>query len=216
MTSVKKASKKPSSASGHRRLVADEFVSMDGVLQAPGAPEEDPESDFRLGGWSMTYWDELMDRTMGETMSKPSELVLGRKTYDIFAAYWPTRSDRNGRALNAAVKYVASRTARKLEWENAKLLEGDVASAVKDLKQRAGPPLHVIGSGNLLQTLLKNDLVDELEIWVFPVVLGSGKRLFGDGAIPTAWRLTRSITSGTGVLLQHYERAGEIVFGRPP
>ncbi len=192
------------------------FVSMDGVLQAPGGPDEDPDSGFRLGGWSMTYWDESMDRTMGETMSKPSDLVLGRKTYDIFAAYWPTRDDRNARALNRAVKYVASRTPRKLEWENSKLLEGDVASAVKDLKQKAGPPLHVIGSGNLLQTLLKNDLVDELEIWVFPVVLGSGKRLFGDGAIPTAWKLTRSSTSSTGVLLQHYERAGDIILGHPP
>lgn len=185
---------------------------MDGVMQAPGTPDEDRESDFRLGGWSMSYWDEGMERAMVEFMSQPADVVLGRKTYDIFAAFWPTHRDQTGSQLNQVTKYVASRTQRKLEWENSKLLQGDAVASIQHLKRQPGLPLHVVGSANLLQTLLKNDLVDELDLWVFPVVLGTGKRLFHDGAIPTAWKLTRSQASGTGVLMQHYERAGDIAF----
>jgi dihydrofolate reductase len=166
----------------------------------------------------MTYWDDAMDRAMGESMSQPHELLLGRKTYDIFAAYWPTHRDvePGASSLNQATKYVASRTRKKVDWENSNLLQGDVVAAVKELKRRPGLPIHVLGSSNLLQTLLKHDLVDELELWVFPVVLGSGKRLFDDGTIPTAWKLTRSQASGTGVMMQHYIRAGEIKYGKPP
>lgn len=216
MSSSKKPSKKVESPGPNRRLVVDMFVSIDGVMQAPGAPDEDRSDGFRYGGWSAAYWDEAMDRVLGESMSKPQDLLLGRKTYDVFAAYWPTRDDDRGALLNGATKYVASRSKEKLDWQNSKLLPGDVAAAVRGLKGKSGPPIHVLGSGNLVQTLLKNDLVDELELWVFPVVIGSGKRLFDEGAIPTAWKLMRSETSGTGVLMQHYERAGDIALGRPP
>lgn len=216
MATAKSAAKTHVSSADVRRLVAQTFVSIDGVMQAPGGPEEDPETGFRHGGWSMTYWDDTMERAMGEFMAQPAEVLLGRKTYDIFAAFWPHHRDQMGSSLNQVTKYVASRTSRKLDWENSKLLQGDVVAAIKELKWHPGLPLHVVGSANLLQTLLKHDLVDELDLWVFPVVIGSGKRLFHDGAIPTAWKLTRSQASGTGVLMQHYVRAGDIVYGRPP
>jgi dihydrofolate reductase len=201
----------------NRRLVAQTFVSMDGVMQAPGGPEEDHEGGFRHGGWSMTYWDDRMDQIMAKGMAEPHDLLLGRKTYDIFAAYWPKHRDEPvADSLNGATKYVASRTRKALDWENSRLLEGDAQTAVAELKRRPGPPIYVLGSSNLLQTLLKHDLVDALDLWVFPVVLGSGKRLFHDGALPTAWKLTESGTSTTGVLIQHYERSGDIKYGRPP
>jgi dihydrofolate reductase len=214
----KNASGATDSADESRKLVAQIFATIDGVMQAPGGPDEDRDTDFRHGGWSMTYWDEAIDRTMGEFVSQPYELLLGRKTYDSFAAYWPNHPEVEPAAssLNRATKYVASRTKKTLDWENAHLLQGDAVAAVKELKRRAGPPIHVVGSSNLLQTLLRHDLVDELELWIFPVVLGTGKRLFHDGAIPTAWKLTRSLASGTGVLMQHFERAGDIAYGRAP
>ena len=201
---------------GSRRLVVQTFVSIDGVMQAPGGPEEDHDGGFRHGGWSMSYWDEGMGRAMEEYMSQRADVVLGRRTYDFFAAYWPHHRDQTGSQLNQVTKYVASRSEKKLEWENSRLLQGDVVDAIKDLKRQAGPPLHVVGSANLTQTLLKNDLVDEVELWVFPVVIGAGKRLFHDGAIPTAWKLVRSQASSTGVLMLHYERLGDIVCGQMP
>lgn len=217
MTDTKTSSPWSNPAPDGRRIVAQTFVSMDGVMQAPGGPEEDQSTGFRHGGWSMTYWDDAMGRAMGEFLSHPHELLLGRKTYDIFAAYWPNHREQPGASsLNGATKHVASRSGKKLDWENSQLVRGDVVAAVQELKQRPGPPLHVLGSANLLQTLLRNDLVDELELWVFPVVLGSGKRLFDQGAIPTAWHLTRSQTSGTGVLMEHLERAGAVAYGRAP
>lgn len=196
--------------------MAQTFVSLDGVMQAPGGPEEDRDEDFRYGGWSVTYWDDTMERVMHNFLSQPADVLLGRKTYDIFASFWPNHRDQTGSELNHATKYVASRTKKKLDWENSRLLRGDAVAAIKELKRQPGLPLHVVGSANLLQTLLKNDLVDELDLWVFPVVIGSGKRLFHDGAIPTAWKLISSQASGTGVLIQHYERAGDIVYGRMP
>lgn len=196
--------------------MAQTFVSMDGVMQAPGGPEEDRDTGFRHGGWSVAYWDDTMERMIREFMSQPAEVLLGRKTYDSFASFWPKHPDQTGSSLNQATKHVASRTKKKLGWENSKLLQGDVVAAVKKLKRQPGLPLHVVGSANLLQTLLKNDLVDELDLWVFPVVIGAGKRLFHDGAIPTAWKLISSQASGTGVLIQHYERAGDIAYGRLP
>ena len=212
MPAKKKDTKKPESTRSVRKLVADVFASMDGVMQAPGGAEEDPDENFRHGGWSMAYWDEAMGKVMDETMAKPSEIVLGRKTYDIFVGYWPKRDDENAAILNRATKHVASRSRKKLEWANASLLDLDVVAAVRALKQKPGPPLHTIGSANLLQTLLKNDLVDELELWIFPVVVGTGKKLFDGGGIPTAWKLTKSVTSTTGVLMLHYERNGDIVY----
>ncbi len=190
---------------------------MDGVMQAPGGPEEDMDGGFQHGGWSMTYWDEKMGQIMGKMQAEPHDLLLGRRTYDIFAAYWPKHRDEPGAsALNGATKYVASHAPRKLDWENSNLLTGDIPVAVSELKQQRGPPIHVLGSSNFIQSLLKHDLVDELDLWVFPVVLGSGKRIFHEGVIPTAWKLTDSQASTTGVSILQYERAGNINYGHPP
>jgi dihydrofolate reductase len=194
-----------------RKVLAQTFVSLDGVMQAPGAQDEDREGGFRHGGWSMTYWDETMAKLIGGQMADMETLLLGRKTYDIFAGYWPKHREEMGAdALNGAKKYVASRTRKKLEWENSELLEGDVVTAVAKLKQEAGKPIQVLGSSNLLQTLFTYDLVDQLDVWVFPVVLGSGKRLFSDGASPGAWKLMESHVSTTGVTIHRYERAGDV------
>src|SRR5688572_28990829 len=163
-----------------RKLFVTTFLTLDGVMQAPGGPGEDEDGGFELGGWSVNYWDELMGEVMGETMGKPFDLLLGRKTYEIFAAHWPHASEADGaKPLNDATKYVASRTLRgPLEWQNSVLLEGDVAEAVAALKQDDGPEIQVHGSANLLQTLLRHQLVDEFQILTFPVVVGSGKKLF--------------------------------------
>lgn len=186
-------------------------------MQAPGGRDEDREVGFPHGGWSMTYWDESMDRAIMESIAHPHELLLGRRTYEIFATYWPSHGDNPvGVAMNQAVKHVASRTLKKLDWENSRLLPGDAEPAIRALKQQPGPALHVIGSSNLLQTLLRADLVDDLELWTFPVVLGTGKRLFGEGVAATAWSLTRSTNSTTGVRMDFYSRAGEIKYGSAP
>lgn len=197
-----------------RKLVVSTFLTLDGVMQAPGGPEEDPTGGFHHGGWSAGYWDDVMGQQMGEAMSRPFDLLLGRKTYEIFAAHWPRATDTPGAdALNSAAKYVASRTLDKLEWSNSTLIEGDVAEQVARLKEEAGPEIQVHGSWNLIQTLLEHDLVDEYRLLIFPVVLGSGKRIFADGAIPAGLRLVDSKTSTTGVLIATYERAGEIEYG---
>lgn len=202
---------------GGRRLRTQAFVSLDGVMQAPGGPEEDPESAFPHGGWGMTQWDDVMGQEMAKELAIPRDVVLGRKTYEIFAGYWPKhREDPGGKELNAATKYVASRTLRSLEWENSHLLPGEATTALRELKSKPGPDLHVIGSSRLLQSLFKADLVDEAELWIFPVVLGTGKRLFGEGVAPGAWRLTYRQGSTTGVEILRYERAGPVVYGRPP
>ncbi len=217
MATKEKADNSEKPVTSIRRVVAQTFVSLDGVMQAPGGPEEDQDGWFRHGGWSMNYWDDAMGRLMEEFVSQPHEILLGRRTYEIFAAYWPLHRDGPvGASLNQSPKHVASRTLKTLEWENSRLLPGDVVAAVRDLKQRPGPPLHVLGSANLLQTLWKQDLVDELDLWVFPVVLGSGKRVFHDGAIPSAWNLTSSQATSTGVMILHYDRAGDITYGGPP
>lgn len=197
-----------------RKLVVSTFMSLDGVMQGPGGPEEDPSGGFTHGGWSVNYWDDAMGQTMGESFSRPFDLLLGRKTYEIFAAHWPyVTDDPAADTLNAAVKHVASTTLAKVEWNNSTLLQGDVPAAVAALKAQDGPDLSVQGSGNLIQTLLQHDLVDEFRVWTFPVVLGGGKRLFGEGAVPAALRVTDARTSGTGVLMTTYERAGEIDYG---
>ncbi len=197
-----------------RKLIVNTFLTLDGVMQAPGGPEEDPSGGFPHGGWSVNYWDDLMAQTMGTAMSTPFDLVLGRKTYDIFAAHWPYAVDDPGaKPLNDATKYVASRTSRSLEWSNSTLIEGDVAEAIAKLKQEDGPELQVHGSGNLIQTLLRHDVVDEYRLFIFPLVLGEGKRLFADGAIPAGLKLLESKISTTGVIIATYERAGEITTG---
>jgi dihydrofolate reductase len=196
-----------------RPLVVSTFLTLDGVMQAPGGPEEDPAEGFTHGGWSVGYWDDAMGKRMDEVMGKPFDLLLGRKTYEIFAAHWPHTDEPPAEQLNSARKYVASRTLDSVEWNNSTLLEGDVAEAVAKLKQEDGPEIQVHGSSNLIQTLLEHDLVDELKIMVFPVVLGTGKRLFAEGAMPAGLKLADSATSTTGVFMATYKREGDIKYG---
>jgi len=196
-----------------RKLVVSTFLTLDGVMQGPGAPEEDRSGGFEHGGWSAGYWDDQMGSRMSEFMGKPFELLLGRKTYEIFAAHWPHSTEPGADVLNGARKHVASRTLRGVDWNNSTLIKGDVASYVADLKEKAGPEIQVQGSGDLIQTLLKNDLVDEFNLWIFPVVLGNGKRLFAGGAVPAGMRLRDSLISSTGVLMTTYERSGAIKYG---
>lgn len=191
------------------KLVVDMFTTLDGVVQAPGAPTEDPERGFKHGGWQGPFLDEESGKEMAKRFPKFDALLLGRKTYDIFAGYWPKQPKSVfSEHLNTVTKYVASRTLKKVEWQNAKLIEGDVAQAVPKIKQKH-KEVRVIGSSNLLQTLLKHDLVDKLNLWLYPVVLGSGKRLFGDGAVPARLKLVESKSFPGGAVLLVYERAGK-------
>ena len=198
-----------------RRLIVSTFLTLDGVMQAPGGPEEDDEGGFKHGGWSVTYWDDQMGQVMAEATSKPFAMVLGRKTYDIMAAYWPTAPEETGaKVFNDATKYVASRSRPDLgRWNNSVPIEGDAADGLTALKKEDGPELQVHGSANLIQSLLRNNIVDEYRLWVFPVVIGSGKRLFADGAIPSGLKLVDSKVSSTGVVIGTYEPAGEIPIG---
>jgi dihydrofolate reductase len=197
-----------------RQLLLTTFLSLDGVMQAPGGPGEDDDNGFTHGGWTVNYWDERMGEVMDAAMGKPFDLVLGRKTYDIFAAHWPNASEEDGaKPLNEATKYVASRGRPALSWERSELLEGDVVDAVTALKQQDGPELQVHGSGNLAQTLIRAGLVDRYRLWVFPVLLGAGKRLFADGTVPAGLTLVDSVVSTTGVVIGTYEPAGELVTG---
>jgi dihydrofolate reductase len=197
-----------------RELIVSTFLTLDGVMQAPGGPGEDDDNGFTHGGWSVNYWDERMGQVMAETMSTPFDLLLGRRTYDIFAAYWPNApEDAGGKPLNQATKYVASRGRPTLDWSPSALIEGDVAEGIAALKREDGPELQVHGSGNLIQTLLRHNLVDQYRLWVFPVVIGSGKRLFSEGTIPSGLKLVDSEVSTTGVVIGTYEPAGEIVTG---
>ena len=197
-----------------RRLIVGTFLTLDGVMQAPGGPGEDDSGGFAFGGWSVSYWDEHMNQVMGASMGVPFDLVLGRKTYDIFAAHWPRASEEAGaKPLNDATKYVASRGQPRLEWRNSVLIEGDVAQGIAALKQQDGPELQVQGSGDLVQTLLRHSLVDQFRLWVFPLVIGTGKRLFADGTVPAGLKLVESTVSTTGVVIGTYEPAGELVTG---
>lgn len=197
-----------------RQLVVQTFLSLDGVMQAPGGPEEDTSGGFALGGWSVGYWDEHMLEVMGQSMGSPFDLVLGRRTYDVFAAHWPRATDDPGaKPLNDATKHVASRGTPALEWSGSVLIKGDAAEGIAALKQQDGPELQVQGSGDLAQTLIRHGLVDEYRLWVFPVVLGSGRRLFAEGAVPSGLRLVDSSVSSTGVVIGTYQSAGEIRSG---
>lgn len=195
-----------------RKLVASTFASLDGVMQAPGGPEEDPTGGFALGGWSFDYWDEAMNVSASGFDGQGRELVLGRRTYEIFEAYWPYQpeGDPIAASLNAARKHVASRTLATLQWNNSALLHGDVATAVSALKAQPGPDLQIIGSGKLIQTLQAASLIDEYNVWTFPVLLGRGKRLFADAIKPAALRLVRSEPSATGVVMSTYVPAGDV------
>jgi dihydrofolate reductase len=197
-----------------RKLMVNTFLTLDGVMQAPGAPREDNDGGFTQGGWSVNYWDEQMGEVMTKAMETPFDLLLGRKTYDIFAAHWPRVSDEEGgKALNAATKYVVSRGRPQLDWAKSVLVDGDAVEGVTALKQGDGPELQVHRSGNLIQTLLRHDLIDEFHLWVFPVVVGSGKRLFADGVAPAGLKLVDSTVSSTGVFIGTYLPAGEIPLG---
>jgi dihydrofolate reductase len=196
-----------------RKLVVNTFVSLDGIMQAPGGPEEDPTGGFQHGGWTVPHWDDQMAQSMGEFMGKPFDLVLGRKTYEIFAAYWPHSDEPGAAELNRATKYVASRTLKNLEWENSQLLEGDVGEAIARLKEDDGPELQVHGSANLIQTLHRTGVIDQYRMMIFPVVLGTGKRLFAEGASPATMRLVDSKVSSTGVVMATFEPAGEVQTG---
>ncbi|MGH2582646.1 MAG: dihydrofolate reductase family protein [Anaerolineales bacterium] len=196
-----------------RKLVVNTFLTMDGVMQAPGGPGEDPSGGFDHEGWSVNYWDEAMGKDMDEFMGKPFDLLLGRKTYEIFAAHWPYSDEPGAAELNQAKKYVASRTLKDVEWQNSELINGEVVKEVQKLKGQDGPEVQVHGSSNLLQTLFQHDLIDELRVWIFPVTVGKGKRLFGDGAQPRGWKLVDSQTSSTGVTMNTYEPAGELKIG---
>lgn len=195
-----------------RKLIASTFVSLDGVMQAPGGPEEDPTGGFSFGGWMFRYADESMDISAAGFDGKGRELVLGRRTYQIFEAYWPYQAadDPVAKSLNAAKKYVASRTLTTLRWHNATLLQGDVVAAIRAIKAQPGLDLQVIGSGQLLHTLQTAALIDEFNLWTIPVVLGRGKRLFAETAQPTALRLLRSQVSTSGVVMSTYVPDGEI------
>jgi dihydrofolate reductase len=197
-----------------RKLIVSTFVTLDGVMQAPGGPGEDDSGGFAHGGWSVNYWDEQMGQVMGEATSRPFAMVLGRRTYDIMAAHWPHATDDAGaKVFNDATKHVASRSHPTLEWSNSVLIEGDAAEGIAALKQEDGPELQVHGSGNLIQTLLRHNLVDQYRLWVFPLVIGSGKRLFWEGTIPSGLKLVDSKVSSTGVVMGTYEPAGQIVTG---
>src|SRR3989344_7689340 len=195
-----------------RKLIVLEFITLDGIMQAPGGPEEDTSDDFEYGGWTVPYFDDFSGKVMAEQMKSPFELLLGRKTYDIFASYWPHHSE-NWLGVNEAKKYVVSHEDMKLEWENSILLKENVVEEIKKLKQQDGPDLKVWGSGNLVQTLMKHDLVDELWLKIFPITLGKGKRLFAEGTIPSAFELIDSKVSPTGVIVANYKRAGEVKTG---
>jgi dihydrofolate reductase len=201
-----------------RTLTVITFLTLDGVMQAPGGPEEDPTGDFKEGGWTAGYWGDAMGKRMDEYFSKPFDLLLGRKTYEIFAAHWPyITSDSEdfsaAKALNGARKYVASKTLKTVDWNNSQLLEGDAAEAVKKLKLQPGSDLLVYGSGNLVQTLIERELIDQYSLMIFPVVIGRGKRLFGEGTFPAGLELKTSQTSTTGVVMATYEPKGEIKTG---
>ena len=201
-----------------RRLIASTFASLDGIMQAPGGPEEDPTGGFTLGGWMFNFQDEAMDISTAGFDGKDRELVLGRRTYQIFEAYWPYQPDDHpiAKMLNAAKKYVASRTLKTLHWNNSTLLHDDVVSAIIALKAQPGLDLQIIGSGNLIQTLQAASLIDEYNVWTFPVVLGRGKRLFSETVKPSALRLVRSQVSTTGVVMSSYVPSGDIQPGSFP
>jgi dihydrofolate reductase len=196
-----------------RNLAVQTFMTLDGVMQAPGGPEEDPSGGFTHGGWAVPHFDDAVGETVDEWMGRSFDLVLGRKTYEIFAAHWPYAEGPMAEMLNSAAKHVASTTLDTLEWNNSTVIEGDVPAGVARLKEQDGPELQVMGSSDLIQTLLAGDLVDELRLMIFPVVLGQGKRLFGDGTIPAAFEVASTKTSTTGVVIATYRRAGEVETG---
>ncbi len=195
-----------------RKLIVLTFITLDGVMQAPGGPEEDTDGGFKYGGWTVPYSDEIFGKVMGEQMKQPFSLLLGRRTFEIFASYWPQHASE-WPGINEATKYVVSNKLTKHDWKNSIFINSNVVEEVKKLKIQDGPDLQVYGSSKLIQTLLQHDLVDELWLKTFPITLGSGKRLFAEGTIPAAFKLTDSKVSSSGVIFANYRRAGEVKTG---
>jgi dihydrofolate reductase len=195
-----------------RKIIVLTFVSLDGVMQAPGGPTEDTSGNFTLGGWTVRYFDEFLGNVMTEQMGQPFDLLLGRKTFEIFASYWPQHPEE-GSGINRATKFVASNTLTAHEWNKSVFLNGDVVRQIQQLKEGEGPDLQVHGSADFIQTLLENDLVDEFWLKIFPVTLGMGKRLFDRGTISGAYTLADSKTSPLGVMVATFKRAGPVQTG---
>jgi len=197
-----------------RKLIFLGFITVDGVIQAPGGPGEDTSGGFPYGGWQAPYGDEVVSKVLNEQWSEPFDLLLGRKTFEIFASYWPYHKEGlPGSGINNATKYVASTTLNSHDWKKSVFLKGDVAEEVRKLKQQDGRVIYIYGSANLIQTLLKHDLIDEFWLRICPITLGTGKRLFAEGTIPAAFKLTKGQVSPTGVIVANLERAGEVQTG---
>ena len=195
-----------------RKIIVLTFLSLDGVMQAPGGPKEDESGGFKYGGWTVPYFDDSLGKVMTEQMGHAFDLLLGRKTFEVFAAYWPYH-EAEGAGINQATKYVASNTLTAHDWHPSVFLSGDVAKEINKLKTQDGPELQVHGSSNLIQTLLEHDLIDEFWLKIFPVTLGAGKRLFGKGTMPAAYTLVEAHPLPTGVIIANFTRAGEIKTG---
>jgi len=195
-----------------RKIIVLEHISLDGVIQAPGGPEEDTSGGFAYGGWIAPYSDAVLGTALRKQMNSPFDLLIGRKTFDIWAPYWPHHADI-WPGVNTATKYVVSNSIASSEWKPSVFLSGDIAEKIVKIKQQQGPDIHVWGSGNLIQTLIKHDLVDVFWLMIYPITLGSGKRLFADGTIPMAFKVTDSLATSSGVMVVNYERAGAISMG---
>jgi dihydrofolate reductase len=195
-----------------RKIIVLTFITLDGIMQAPGGPEEDDSGNFKFGGWTVPYFDEALGAVMTEQMGHRFDLLLGRKTFEVFASYWP-QHEAEGAGINQANKYVVSNTLSSHEWPKSVFLSGDVVKEIKKLKGQDGPELQVHGSSNLIQTLLAYDLIDEFWLKIFPVTLGTGKRLFGEGTIPAAYALEESKSLPSGVIIANYKRVGEVETG---
>jgi dihydrofolate reductase len=206
---------KPETEDIMRKLIAATFISLDGVMQAPGGPEEDPTGGFSHGGWVFPYFNEETGETLFEVFEKPFDLLLGRKTYDIFAAFWPYVSDDDpiAKRFNSVVKYVATHGDVELKWKKSQSLGKDVVAAIKELKAGEGPDLLIQGSSDLIQTLLRHGLIDEFHLVIFPLVLGGGKKLFAAGAVPAAMKLLRTQSSSNGVIFATYQPDGPVKTG---
>jgi dihydrofolate reductase len=196
-----------------RKVIVLEHISLDGVIQAPGGPDEDTSGGFAYGGWISPYSDEILVTLLRRQMNKPFDLLLGRKTFEIWEPYWPQHADA-WPGVNTAIKYIASNTRTSSNWQPSVFLNGDIPEKVAKIKQQGGPELHIWGSGNLIQTLIQHDLVDAFWLMIYPITLGYGKRLFADGTIPAAFKVTESNVSTNGVIVVNYERAGAISTGR--
>ena len=195
-----------------RKIIVLEHISLDGVIQAPGGPEEDPSGGFAYGGWSAPYSDTALDAMMGKILSAPIDLLLGRKTFDIWEPYWPGHAEI-WPGVMTATKYVASNTRSSSEWQPSEFLNGDVAGKIAALKRQDGPDLHVWGSADLVQTLIAHDLIDAFHLMIYPLTLGGGKRLFAGGTMPMAFKVSESHATPSGVMVARYERAGAVVTG---